>query len=208
MPALLLHLPDGATKISLNPEGLVFGRDSGGCDVPLGSRLVSSRHATILQEQGRWILRDLGSLNGTFVGGERLQGERVLSASCVLQFADVIGEWTNEPHSVTPPTPPLCAPLSPEVLARLRVGVRILRDSADSGVGAAQRVREATGQVERLVRSADPAGSRRILTSMLEDGGNLSGTAEELELVFESFSLALDRFEALLAEADLPPKRS
>jgi hypothetical protein len=43
---------------------------------------------------------------------------------------------------------------------------------------------------------------------MLEDGGNLSGTAEELELVFESFSLALDRFEALLAEADLPPKRS
>jgi hypothetical protein len=208
MPALLLHLPDGATKISLNPEGLVFGRDSGGCDVPLGSRLVSSRHATILQEQGRWILRDLGSLNGTFVGGERLQGERVLSASCVLQFADVIGEWTNEPLPVTPPTPPSCAPLSPELLARLRVGVRILRDSADSGVGAAQRVREATGQVEQLVRSADPAGSRRILTSMLEDGGSLSGTAEELELVFESFSLALDRFEALLAEADLPPKRS
>lgn len=62
--------------------------DDRGCDHPLASRtlvgrgplatlrlpsrMVSSEHATIVWTDGAWILRDLGSRNGTYVDGRRL----------------------------------------------------------------------------------------------------------------------------------------
>lgn len=203
MPTLLLHLTDGAVRVPLRAEGLVFGREPGGCDVALGSPLVSGKHATLLQEGGRWLLRDLASLNGTFIGSERVHGERVLVAPCTLFFADVRAELLEDRQEPPPPPPP---PPPTDLLVRLRLGARILRDAADSGVGAAQRVRAATDSLERVLRAADATAAQRAVVAVLEDGGSLSGTAEELELVFEAFTRALDRFEVLLAEAE-PPRR-
>jgi len=39
---------------------------------------ASTRHAAIILDGGRYILRDLGSTNGTFVSGERVTGDVVL----------------------------------------------------------------------------------------------------------------------------------
>lgn len=53
----------------------------GGCDVRVDDARVSSEHASIHWTGRGWELRDLGSRNGTFVGGRRLAaGERVLLA--------------------------------------------------------------------------------------------------------------------------------
>ena len=41
-------------------------------------RIVSKEHCHVDQVDGRWVLRDLGSLNGTYVNGERV-GERGLN---------------------------------------------------------------------------------------------------------------------------------
>ena len=44
-------------------------------------RIVSKNHCHIDQdERGDYVLKDLGSLNGTFVNGERVKGERALEA--------------------------------------------------------------------------------------------------------------------------------
>src|SRR5690606_25654699 len=48
------------------------------CDVRVDERRVSAEHASLHWTGGRWELRDLGSRNGTWLGGQRLSpGERV-----------------------------------------------------------------------------------------------------------------------------------
>src|SRR5947209_360794 len=52
-------------------EQLLIGRDPG-CDVVLSSLTVSRRHARLTFRDGRWILRDLDSTNGTMVNRRRI----------------------------------------------------------------------------------------------------------------------------------------
>lgn len=47
---------------------LLLGR-SRDCDVVLGEESVSRRHACLLFRDGHWVIRDLGSTNGTTVNG-------------------------------------------------------------------------------------------------------------------------------------------
>jgi Transglycosylase SLT domain/FHA domain len=47
--------------------------------------VVSARHAEIREEAGQWVLRDLGSTNGTFVNGER-RSEAPLALDSVIQL--------------------------------------------------------------------------------------------------------------------------
>ncbi|HEY4182780.1 MAG TPA: FHA domain-containing protein [Kofleriaceae bacterium] len=62
---------------------------------------VSREHARIEQSGGTWVIRDLGSRNGTFVDRERVQGKVTLPARCVLKIGDValwfLAEVAHEP---------------------------------------------------------------------------------------------------------------
>ena len=69
--AAVLH--EGARK-TVPPGGLTIGRRSDN-DVVLGTDRASRHHARIDQNGGRWYATDLGSMNGTYVNGERLNGE-------------------------------------------------------------------------------------------------------------------------------------
>lgn len=51
-------------------------------------RDVSTRHAEIRAQGDGWILRDLGSTNGTFVDGTRLAAEHALRAGQTLSFGE------------------------------------------------------------------------------------------------------------------------
>jgi hypothetical protein len=52
-------------------DELVLGRLSD-CDVVLASDAVSRRHARLFFRDGNWVIRDLGSTNGTRVNGVRV----------------------------------------------------------------------------------------------------------------------------------------
>ena len=74
----MLFLPP-RPPVALPARGCcVLGR-SRSCDLTLTSPDASRRHAEIAAEGGRFLLRDLGSTNGTWVNGERV-GERVLES--------------------------------------------------------------------------------------------------------------------------------
>jgi hypothetical protein len=50
---------------------VVIGRSSA-CQLVLGDDTVSRRHAELFVDEGRWVLRDLGSSNGSWVNGRRI----------------------------------------------------------------------------------------------------------------------------------------
>ena len=51
--------------------------------------LVSRRHTEIFEQDGRLMVRDLGSLNGTFVNNQRIQGDQVLEPNQLLTLGNV-----------------------------------------------------------------------------------------------------------------------
>lgn len=65
---------DGAVTTLAEGEELLIGREQE-CGIVVRSHEASRRHARISQVEGRWVLTDLGSLNGTYLNGERLNDE-------------------------------------------------------------------------------------------------------------------------------------
>ena len=49
---------------------------------------VSARHAALFRQGGAWVLRDLGSTNGTFVNGARIRSDRVLAPEDVIGLGE------------------------------------------------------------------------------------------------------------------------
>jgi hypothetical protein len=91
------------------PHGLsaktAIGRNHEGELVLLASS-VSREHAQLEKKDAGWTVRDLGSRNGTFVDGARVQGRVALPGRHVLKVGDValwfLAEVSHEP--LTPPS--------------------------------------------------------------------------------------------------------
>ena len=75
MPRISIIAPEGRAEADLLPHN-TLGRHPNNT-VQILDRIVSKEHCHIDLVDGRWLLRDLGSLNGSFVNGERIH-ERVL----------------------------------------------------------------------------------------------------------------------------------
>lgn len=86
---LVAHLPDGPALLRYftGDAPLRVGREPG-CELQLGHESVSRRHAELIPSPDGWRLRDLGSKNGSFVEGRRVE-EAALSPPTWLRFGDV-----------------------------------------------------------------------------------------------------------------------
>lgn len=75
------------TLVRLDAD-VAFGRASENDVVLEGDPYASSRHSAVLVRDGARIVRDLGSTNGTFVGGAPLAGEHVLRTGDELRIGE------------------------------------------------------------------------------------------------------------------------
>jgi adenylate cyclase len=73
---LLFATAEGAQSVELRPRN-TLGRDPKN-SIPLLDKIVGKEHCVIELRGNGWFLKDLGSLNGTYVSGDRVQGERAL----------------------------------------------------------------------------------------------------------------------------------
>lgn len=94
--------------IGLEPGENVIGRDPA-CRLWLDVSGVSRRHANVRLDGERIVVEDLGSKNGTFVGGVRIDGPRVLDDGDRVRFgpADVelrTGSSARDTETVRIPT--------------------------------------------------------------------------------------------------------
>lgn len=91
-------------EIAVRRREFVFGRDPA-CHLRSRNPTVSRRHASLEQVDGRVILRDLGSRNGTLLNGRVLHDRGMdVSDGDMLQigplcFSIVIGEGSSRPSS-------------------------------------------------------------------------------------------------------------
>ena len=85
----VLQFGDGAANVTtyeITDDEVAIGR-SQKCNVVLEDRKSSRKHSIIRRENGKFILKDLGSANGTLVNGERVD-EHELQSGDVLTIGD------------------------------------------------------------------------------------------------------------------------
>jgi hypothetical protein len=73
----------------------VVGR-AGGCDVQLAEPSVSSRHARLSWQRGVLLLEDLGSANGSYVDGQRIQKPTAIQVGQDVRLGNAALPWNDE----------------------------------------------------------------------------------------------------------------
>ena len=58
------------------------------CSIPIKDRYLSRRHAEIHANDGHWVLKDLGSANGTYLNGSRVERDQRLHAGDRIRLGD------------------------------------------------------------------------------------------------------------------------
>jgi pSer/pThr/pTyr-binding forkhead associated (FHA) protein len=93
----MLFLPPRAPVPVTGERSLIIGR-SHGCDLRLPHGDSSRRHAEIYRTADGYVVRDLGSTNGTFVNGRQVQehrlepGDRIEIAGAEITFCQITRE--------------------------------------------------------------------------------------------------------------------
>src|SRR5262245_12928730 len=84
----------GAGIFPLRGERVLIGR-SAECDVVLAIRRVSARHAQVLKVGAQYFIEDLGSSNGSFVNGKRIDKRTLLRPCDRLDFFGTTFEFRD-----------------------------------------------------------------------------------------------------------------
>jgi phosphoserine phosphatase RsbU/P len=71
----------------LQGEAVSIGRASE-CTIPIKDRYLSRKHAEIVSDGARWVLKDLGSANGTYLNGTRVESDMPLNPGDRIRLGD------------------------------------------------------------------------------------------------------------------------
>jgi adenylate cyclase len=104
MARLILATAEGQQAIELRPINSL-GRHPNNT-IQLLDKIVSKEHCILEQREGHFILRDLGSLNGTYVNGERVRGEMLLKHGDEIALGSTRARY-DDGAGVAPPPPPV-----------------------------------------------------------------------------------------------------
>ncbi len=134
MARLILQTAEGQQAIELRPVNSL-GRHPNNT-IQLLDKIVSKEHCIIELRSDHFVLRDLGSLNGTFINNERVRGEAPLKHNDEIALGSTRGRFEDPVASATagapagwspkpqpaPNTAPL-PPVQPSPLARSGQGL-------------------------------------------------------------------------------------
>lgn len=180
--------PDKGRRFELpDHEPQQIGRSSEALD--LNDQTISRRHAEMTPDRGKWVLRDLGSANGTFVNGVRVTearqlkpGDQVRAGTTLLIFGE-----------------------DPDARQRKMPGVRLVgRKEIDVNV----EYTVASNDDSMIMSSPDPRQSAEFQLGIIYELVNLIGTITDkqellekvMEVVFTYFDA--DRGFILVAERE------
>ena len=100
MPKIVIENgPDRGRSYSISTaDSLIAGRDPA-AGVPLRDEMASRQHFEVGFQDGRFVVRDLGSKNGVTVNGKRLEGTATLSSNDRIQVGETLLTFVgDDPH--------------------------------------------------------------------------------------------------------------
>ena len=160
----------GASRVPLDADRLIIGR-AADVDVRLESELVSRRHAELRRDPfGRWWIRDLGSRNGTVVGGVGVQ-ERMLRMGDVIEIGRFAIRLSGDEDLREAPAagPATLMPMSDETAESMRVLAELEPPRL-----AAAHLSKLVAFGRRLLEVESPEQRLRLLCGLMV-GGDLRG---------------------------------
>jgi len=162
MPKLTLLLGRKTMRTyDLHQSSIVVGRDEE-ADILIDNPSMSRRHAEFRQEDGAWVVEDLGSSNGTFLEGERIEGPRpvdvgteVAFGKFSIVFGKAVGDEAAAGGAAPRPTQPTMAGAEGTMHIKSHEVKELLKDSERKR--RAHLVWEAGGQRGQHYLSEAPA---------------------------------------------------
>jgi len=104
MARLILSTPDGQRTVELRAKNSL-GRHPDN-SIQLLDKIVSKEHCLIELRGTQFILRDLGSLNGTYVGGQRVNGEILLNEGSEIAMGQTTAKFEGSRELPSAPQSP------------------------------------------------------------------------------------------------------
>ncbi|HEX8911203.1 MAG TPA: FHA domain-containing protein, partial [Humisphaera sp.] len=196
---LVMFRSDGERRsFSVTRDVTVIGRRED-CDLRIPLNDVSRKHARLVKEDGGIRLEDLGSSNGTFLNGERIERDAVLQAGDSVQVGPVVFVLQVDGY-------PGDDELNPVTAESAAAGGAY---AAAGAVGGAAAGAAAGGygeeELEPLPLGDDPTGDFGTpdqLAAGQDHGGAMEASAEDAEGLVP---LGEDELEPLPAEDGLVP---
>src|SRR5580704_12778929 len=102
MPTLTLLKDGEAIGFKLAGDVTVLGR-APECQIQLDSNMVSRRHAQVTRDKDSFFVEDLGSGNGTFLNGKRINERTLLRANDRIKLGPILLRFESgtEPRTAT-----------------------------------------------------------------------------------------------------------
>ena len=104
MPQLILLLDGQATTIELTNDETMLGRDPK-CTLEIKSGMVSRRHARVFKDADEFLVEDMGSGNGTFVNGSKIEGPKSIKHGDRIKLGPVLLRFENNSAADQRPVP-------------------------------------------------------------------------------------------------------
>ena len=175
LPPMTLHVvtTDGSPfDHALEGESFVVGRSSK-ADLAIPDRSMSRMHARFYQDQGGWFVEDLGSRNGTLLGGRAVDHPARLDHGAVIQ----VGSTSITLREATRPAPSVVkTPISHDSHTIFKSAAELLQEPAEI------RTDSVTPVGEGLRRYADRL---RLLTEVNQALDRMMSLDELLELILD-----------------------
>src|SRR6266540_3645684 len=195
---VVLEVRSGSARAQARPDQpFVIGRERG-CQLVVDDPLVSRRHAEVVFAEDGWLLRDLGSRNGTFVEGQRSayvavtdggevrlgnaeQGPIVRFAFVHRDPAEMTQDGADSSGALAVPAVSVRMPTAEhEAAERIRIGRGAGNDIALTDLKASRNHAEVrrTGEVHEVVdlgsRNGTFLNGRQVRRSVINPGDRVS----------------------------------
>ncbi len=76
---------EGYTRTGLGKDRMIVGRASA-ADVPIKHTSISREHCALVKDGDAWLVEDLGSSNGTWVGRAKVAGRQKLDDKAIIKI--------------------------------------------------------------------------------------------------------------------------
>ena len=162
---MVLQGPDKGRRFELPDAPALVGRDSR--QLPLTDNTVSRRHAELMPNEDNWVLRDLGSSNGTYINGQRVTNRYTLKLGDQIRVGRTLMVFGAQPG-----------------VSRVR-GENVKLSGEEAGMDASIMHTVASNDDSMVLAVPEPAAAAMTNLKVLYQLGAALGSSFDIDQVLE-----------------------